>query len=144
MEACPLDQGMSFSPGRSLKNIGTSIIKATAIDKDEMAIVNPNKFINEVPITSDKAVPIVLAGLLTGFLTVSSSFGAYQLVDTGQDTCWDDMGDVVTPQPGQEWYGQDAQFTGVQMGFTDNGDGTITDNNTIQALLSSIDEYSGD
>jgi hypothetical protein len=46
---------------------------------------------------------------------------------TGQTTCWNNAG-VVIPCPGT---GQDGDFqAGATLSYTDNGDGTITDNNT--------------
>jgi len=55
----------------------------------------------------------------------------YAVVDTGQAACYDDNGDEIScPEPGEAFFGQDAQFDGNQPSFTDNGDGTITDNVT--------------
>ncbi|SPE54809.1 conserved exported hypothetical protein [Verrucomicrobia bacterium] len=34
----------------------------------------------------------------------------YTIVDTGQRQCYDNRADIVPPQPGQAFYGQDAQF----------------------------------
>jgi len=56
--------------------------------------------------------------------------GSFSVVDTGQDTCYDDSGAIPCPDPGEAFYGQDAQHTGNTPGYTDNGDGTITDNVT--------------
>lgn len=59
----------------------------------------------------------------------SSDLG-YAIVDTGQTACYDD-GEVITcPESNEAFYGQDAQFDGNQPSFTDNGDGTVTDNVT--------------
>ncbi|MEM8535406.1 MAG: DUF1566 domain-containing protein, partial [Chloroflexota bacterium] len=61
---------------------------------------------------------------------VSSEY-SYAIVDTGQTTCYDDDGAEITcPAEGEAFYGQDAQFTGNTPSYTDNGDGTITDNVT--------------
>ena len=55
----------------------------------------------------------------------------YAIVDTGQTACYDDDGEVITcPESGEAFYGQDAQFDGNQPSYTDNGDGTVTDNVT--------------
>jgi len=51
-------------------------------------------------------------------------------VDTGQDKCYDNGGEITCPQLGEAFYGQDAQYAGVQPRYVDNGDGTITDLNT--------------
>jgi len=54
----------------------------------------------------------------------------YPIVDTGQSKCYDNLNEIVCPQPGEPFYGQDAQYKGTQFAFRDNGDGTVTDLNT--------------
>jgi hypothetical protein len=54
----------------------------------------------------------------------------YPIVDTGQGTCYDDSGPIDCPAEGEAFYGQDAQISGNTPSYTDNGDGTITDNVT--------------
>lgn len=54
----------------------------------------------------------------------------YAIVDTAQSTAYSDTGSVINPAPGQTFYGQDAHYDGFQPGFTDNGNGTVTDNVT--------------
>lgn len=54
----------------------------------------------------------------------------YVIVDTGQTICTDDWGRVISPLPGDPFYGQDAQYRGPQPAYRDNGDGTISDLNT--------------
>ena len=55
----------------------------------------------------------------------------YAIVDTGQLKCYDDTGAVITcPALNAAFYGQDAQHTGNTPDFTDNGDGTVSDNIT--------------
>ena len=55
---------------------------------------------------------------------------SYIVVGTGQTKCYDNYGEIDPPRPGQPFYGQDAQFTGPQPRYRDNGDGTVTDLNT--------------
>jgi hypothetical protein len=52
------------------------------------------------------------------------------VVDTGQTKCYDASREISCPQEGEAFYGQDAQYAGVQPSYTDNGDGTVTDNVT--------------
>ncbi len=52
------------------------------------------------------------------------------IVDTGQSRCYDNHKQISCPRPGERFYGQDAQYDGLQMSYRDNGDGTITDLNT--------------
>ncbi len=54
----------------------------------------------------------------------------YRLPDTGQTKCYDDEKEIPCPNPGEAFYGQDAQYEGPQMAYLDNGDGTVTDLNT--------------
>ena len=44
--------------------------------------------------------------------------------------CYDDTGEIDRPQPAEPFYGQDAQYQGIQPAYRDNGDGTVTDLNT--------------
>jgi hypothetical protein len=65
--------------------------------------------------------------------TAVSSFqqsAAYTLVDTGQGTCYDNGQAVDCPEEGAAFYGQDAQYAGARPAYTDNGNGTVTDNVT--------------
>ena len=52
------------------------------------------------------------------------------VVDTGQVQNYDDQGEVSPPAPGAPFFGQDAQYDGVQPAYVDNGNGTVTDLNT--------------
>jgi hypothetical protein len=54
----------------------------------------------------------------------------YAVVGTGQTLCYNNVGVIAPPKPGQPFYGQDAQHPGLTPGYRDNGDGTITDLNT--------------
>ncbi len=56
---------------------------------------------------------------------------SYPIVETGQGFCYSADGEnIPCPAEGEALYGQDAQFTGNAFNFTDNGDGTVTDNVT--------------
>lgn len=55
----------------------------------------------------------------------------YAIVDTAQVNCYDDSGSATDcPAAGEAFYGQDAQVAGNSPSYTDNGDGTVTDNVT--------------
>jgi len=63
--------------------------------------------------------------------SIGALAGEYKLPDTGQHTCYDGYGNVIScPSPGEPFYGQDAQYEGPQPAYQDNGDGTVTDLNT--------------
>jgi len=57
----------------------------------------------------------------------TTSTGNYILVDTGQNSCYDNSETISYPEPSEPFYGQDAQYNGNQPSYQDNGDGTITD-----------------
>jgi hypothetical protein len=64
------------------------------------------------------------------FLLPSGLFAqelAYPIVDTGQANCYGMRGPMACPQPGQPFYGQDANYTGKSFKYRDNGDGTVSD-----------------
>ena len=54
----------------------------------------------------------------------------YPIVDTDQILYYNNSDEISAPVAGEEFYGQDANFSGNQPNYTDNGDGTITDNVT--------------
>ncbi|AQT69919.1 hypothetical protein STSP2_03119 [Anaerohalosphaera lusitana] len=62
------------------------------------------------------------------------------VVDTGQDVCYDDSYELsVCPGAGDAFYGQDAQYAGDGPSYTDNGEGTVTDNVTALMWAKSSD-----
>ena len=54
----------------------------------------------------------------------------YNIVDTGVKDFYNDVAKISMPSVGDNFYGQDATYTGNQTSYTNNGDGTITDNVT--------------
>ena len=79
----------------------------------------------------------IIAGIVIGLVLLSQTGKArtddvtYPIVDTGQTACYNADGAAITcPAEGEALYGQDAQFTGNTPSYTDNGDGTVTDNVT--------------
>ncbi|MBP1840120.1 DUF1566 domain-containing protein [Formosa algae] len=71
------------------------------------------------------------------FLSICLSIGysvvaqiTYPIVDTGVTVFYSNNAVISVPNSGDEFYGQDATYTGNQPSYTDNGDGTITDNVT--------------
>lgn len=64
-------------------------------------------------------------------LNISEESGlTYPIVDTNQGYTYNSSIRVDPTIKGEEFYGQDAQYTGNVPNYTDNGDGTITDNVT--------------
>lgn len=93
-------------------------------------------------ITHAAALAVLFLGLVTPVFAVE-----YPIPDTGQDLCYDWErilcdewhmdgpnqvcdSDPYCPAAGEDFYGQDAQYTINPPDMTDNGDGTVTDNLT--------------
>ncbi|MBF0430192.1 MAG: DUF1566 domain-containing protein [Fibrobacteria bacterium] len=70
--------------------------------------------------------------ILTGLLVISNNAAtlSYPIVDTDQKECYNNQSKIAAPDSGQAFYGQDGQIEGNQPSYTDNNDGTITDNVT--------------
>jgi arylsulfatase A-like enzyme len=60
--------------------------------------------------------------------TISSNL--YNIVDTDVSDFYDDSSIISEPESGESFYGQDAHYNGNQPSYTDNGNGTVTDNVT--------------
>lgn len=54
----------------------------------------------------------------------------YKIVDTGVSEFYDNTSVIQRPKQGAQFFGQDAQYQFNNPSYTDNGDGTITDNVT--------------
>jgi len=96
------------------------------------------------------ALIFFMSGCVAGDRTASSSPGptgmqssgnaissvpeslAYKIVDTNQTLCFDDNAALpALAEPGDKYYGQDANFSGYQPSYSVNADGkTVTDNVT--------------
>lgn len=63
----------------------------------------------------------------------------YLVVDTGQELCFGNEEDIACPGEGEKFYGQDAQVEGLFFNYTNNDDGTVTDNNTLLMWQQSAD-----
>ncbi|MFZ5831061.1 MAG: DUF1566 domain-containing protein [Planctomycetota bacterium] len=62
-----------------------------------------------------------------GIAAAAEPTPSYPIVDTGQQRCYDDRQEIAYPQPGQPFFGQDAQYAGKAPAYRDNRDGTVTD-----------------
>ncbi|NQU42237.1 DUF1566 domain-containing protein [bacterium] len=73
-----------------------------------------------------------MAGLGLTTAQAQTSGLTYPIVDTNQKTFYDSAGSAISePSPGDPYYGQDAQFSGLQPSYTISQDGlTVHDTNT--------------
>ena len=68
----------------------------------------------------------------SGSSSATSTQRTYPVVDTGQTTFYGSSAVLAAPPAAASdaFYGQDAQFSGLQPAYRDNKDGTVTDLNT--------------
>lgn len=73
---------------------------------------------------------VILIVLLV--FTAVGTAGAFPVPDTGIKQCYDAAGNLIfpCPAPGESYYGQDGNIIHNDMSYTDNGNGTLTDNVT--------------
>jgi hypothetical protein len=73
---------------------------------------------------------ITTALILLSALPIVSS--AFQIPDTGQTKCYNDIIEIPCPSPGEPYYGQDAQYQGPVPSYTklDANDGELPDTAT--------------
>jgi hypothetical protein len=80
--------------------------------------------------TAIAACTLMLLGLFTAQPLTAAEPRPYTIVDTGQDAFYGERQEIATPTTGSAFYGQDAQYAGVQAQYRDNRDGTVSDLNT--------------
>ncbi|MBL1216537.1 MAG: DUF1566 domain-containing protein [Planctomycetes bacterium] len=82
--------------------------------------------------TRNRAALLACAGALT--LSCTVAYGqdrTYPIIDTNQSAYYNNTSVLGSaPLPGEAFYGQDAQYIGLQPWYQDNGDGTVTDLHT--------------
>jgi hypothetical protein len=71
----------------------------------------------------------ILGSLLLKYSLISQNL-PYTIVETGVKEFYNNTAIIQTSIKGSAFYGQDASYTGNEPSYTDNGDGTITDNVT--------------
>ena len=88
---------------------------------------------HHAPAGRDDTQALGLAAVVAanGAVVVATDDLSYPLVDSGQTSFYDADGKTIgAPAEGEAFYGQDATYVGTQPSYTDNGDGTVTDDVT--------------
>jgi len=73
---------------------------------------------------NSQRILLILALVLTGKIYSSEN---YMIIDTGQETFYNNSDPISKPLSEEPFYGQDAQFDGIQPSYQDNANGTVTD-----------------
>ena len=63
-------------------------------------------------------------------LVLPNMASAAPVPDTGQTKCYNNSVEIPCPQPGEPFYGQDANYTCNPHSYTDLGNGVVRDNVT--------------
>lgn len=79
--------------------------------------------------TSFKLISLIGLTMLTNYYGIGQTV-TYPIVDTDVHDFYSNNAIISAPAVGQTFYGQDATYNGNQPSYTNNGDGTITDNVT--------------
>ena len=80
-----------------------------------------------VNIQKTSAMAVLLILLYSSTKINAQSSLTYPIVDTDQHIYYDTLVEISALAPGEEFYGQDACYTGFEPSYQDNGNGTITD-----------------
>ncbi len=78
---------------------------------------------------------LVIAIAIIGMVTMTNFIGfsqtnTYPIAGTGQTISYDTTAAIALPTSGQAFYGQNSNHPGNMRSYTNNGDGTVTDNLT--------------
>lgn len=86
---------------------------------------------------------LLLTILIISVFPLDAFSQTYKIVDTNQDVFYGNTVSITEPATGSDFFGQDASYSGNQTSYTDNGDGTVTDNVT-GLMWSQTCDFNGD
>lgn len=76
-------------------------------------------------------IMILISGMASTADSIESNQKTYLIVDTGQLNCYDTMREITCPSQGQDFFGQDAEYSGNQPKYEVSSDGQVVqDKNT--------------
>jgi len=119
------------------KRISTFIILFSILMVSLAACSSSEDLVQDTPVEAEASTESTTED--TASEAAASGEYAFPVVDTSQGTCYDDSSVIDCPAEGEAFYGQDAQSTGNSANYTDNGDGTVTDNVTGLVWMQTTD-----
>ncbi|WP_207655781.1 Lcl C-terminal domain-containing protein [Vallitalea okinawensis] len=123
------NQGMQQGPGMQSENQGMQQGSGMQSGNQGMQQNGVGEKTNSGNMLSVEEANEIEAELLAE-VGYTSKVGGYPIVDTGQTTYYSNTLTISEPDKGEDYYGQDATYQSNQSSYTDNGDGTVTDNVT--------------
>jgi hypothetical protein len=76
------------------------------------------------------SIRCIFFAILVLSISLNVTAQTFKIVSTGQTNSYNNSGIITTPTIGQSFYGQNTNHPGNTPSYTDNGNGTITDNVT--------------
>lgn len=131
-EAIPTIDATKILQGTTYLGVGGTILTRTLSASSETVNAGYYTTTTLSAVDSDLLVGSIKSGIT--IFGIAGSYAGKKLVDTGQTGCWDVSGNPITC--GQSPAGQDAEYTSsnspstCEPSYTNNNDGTITDNCT--------------
>lgn len=112
-----IDQGINQGPGTN---------KGPGTNQGQGNFQGPHEQLSSITLEGAQTIEAELLEE-AGYL---ADDGGYPIVDTGQEAFYSTRREISEPDKYDDFYGQDANYEGNTPDYTDNGDGTITDNVT--------------
>jgi len=78
--------------------------------------------------------------IILNLIVTSSLFAVVSIPDTAQDRCYDNSSVINCQDRSSSFYGQDGDFTINKPSYSDNNDGTVTDNITKLMWSKAVDD----
>lgn len=84
----------------------------------------------KTPIMKTKLQVLLILFIVQLNFSFAQSGLNFPVVGTNQTSYFGNVGEITTPSAGDDFYGQNAHYPGYTPSYTDNSDGTVTDNIT--------------
>ena len=121
-----LSESSQMAKESNVKNLVLTHFVATNIDEDATSAEIEKKYSGTIIYGED----LMVLPLKQNIATNNKSNYTYPIVDTGITDCYSDTDKISMPSVGEPFYGQDANYNGNLPSYTNNENGTITDNVT--------------
>ena len=127
-----LSESSQMAKEANVKNLVLTHFNFTNIDEQATTAEISKNYKGTVLYAKDlMELPLQLNETTATTTTVNSALNlTYPIVDTGIKNYYSDFATISEPSVNDAFYGQDANYNGNQPSYTDNKNGTVTDNVT--------------
>ncbi|MGB2742564.1 MAG: DUF1566 domain-containing protein [Cognaticolwellia sp.] len=127
-----LADSSSMAKQANVKNLVYTHFNSTTVDTVASLKEIQKNYRGKVIFSEDLMVlnKVVTPSLYSSTLALPQISNSYAIVDTGQRVTYNNNDIIVLPKNGDNFFGQDASYIINPPSYTDNKDGTITDNVT--------------